>query len=547
MKNKILLILLIVPCTLFAQLQVGNVDLNFGEKIESKDGELVRIAGVANNTIYALANKKKKYYLQTFDATTKRFKASVHLDFDKINGNKLDIEDLAVIDGNVYLMLSYYDKDKDSNNFIAKEIKGKEFLESVHILSVPVEKKREKGTFVFTPSYDESHYLVAHVGINSRKEELNYTIGLVNGVLDNVVSDTYNITFEDNNRQYFDFSDIQVNEHGDILIATTQSYRDKELKTAINNITIHAYVAENGYQKQVTEVSLTGKRALNCSLIETSDNVLHAIGFYSDLKDSGRAESTVEGIYAVTLDYKTGAVIKQTFNDFTFDIKKQLIGERRAKKGKDLKPFYRNISFVERDNGGVTVLSEFYRVVEGNTTGIGPLSATTYIFHSNEIIVTALNPDGTLDWSNVIPKEQKVAVSELGFSLGSLMSAGGGVSVSAGFYIPLAMLGKGPEFLSAIPIYHKGALTVIVNDDPKNIGITAIDDVRPVRNIDKMIPVAFTFDEDTGAISRTDPESYEWKQIVLRPAVHYIMYSGHYLIYGGNKKGNSIGELIVND
>ena len=108
-------------------------------------------------------------------------------------------------------------------------------------------------------------------------------------------------------------------------------------------------------------------------MIETKDNTLHAIGFYSNLKKNGKAKITVEGIYDITFDYGKGKVIRKTYNDFTFEIKKQLIGERRAMNGKDLKPFYTNIAFVERDNGGVIVLSEFKLIFESGSTGFGPV------------------------------------------------------------------------------------------------------------------------------------------------------------------------------
>ena len=545
MRKISTIVLLLISFSMFAQLQVGNVDLNFGEIVKSTDGDVIHVAGRHENTIYALARKDKKFFLQTFDATSKAFKTSSLLKFDKINGGKLQVEDLAIIDGRIYLMLSYYDKKEKTFNFVAKEIQNGEVINTTNVLSVSVENDSKKGTFVFTPSYDEINYLIAHVGINSKKEELKYTIGLLDGALNTVLSDHYEVVFEEKNNQYFDFSDIQVNEHGDVLIATTESFRDKKAKTSINNITIHSYLANENYAKKVTEISLAGKRALNCGLIETKDNTLHAIGFYSDLRKSGRAEATVEGIYDVTLDYTTGTVIKESFNEFTFEVKKQLIGERRAKKGKDLKPFYRNISFVERDNGGVIVLSEFSYVTQGASTGIGPLRVTQFVYDSNEIIVTALKKDGSLDWSNVIPKEQQVSVAELGFALS--FSTSGSVSVSAGFYFPLTVLGKGPEYLSAIPIYHNGNLTVIVNDDPKNIGITNIDDVKKVRNINKMIPVAFSFDESTGAMTRVDPEEFEKKQVVIRPSTQYRVDSSNYIIYGGNRDGSSLGELQVNE
>ncbi|WP_397364245.1 hypothetical protein [Olleya sp. R77988] len=545
MKKHLTLFLLLISTSLFAQLKVGNIGLNFGESIPSKDGDVVKIAGELNNTIYTLARNKKKFFLQTFDASSKEFKTSSLLKFDKINGKKLQIEDLAIVGEKVFLMVSYFDKKTKKYNFLAKEIKGNKIVKTTNVLSVPAESNRKKGTFVFTTSYDDFNYLVSHVGLNSRKEELSYSVVLLDDNLTKVLTDTYETVFEEKNRQLFDFSDVQVNEHGDVLIATTESFRDKKKKTNINNITIHSYLAKDNYKKQVTKITLSGKRALNCSLLETKDNTLHAIGFYSALKKSGKAEYTVEGIYDVSFNYNTGEVFKKTFNDFTIDVKTKLIGERRAKKGKDLKPFYQNIAFVERDNGGVIVMSEFKLVYVGRSAGIGPLSITPITYNTNEIIVTALNKDGTLDWSNVIPKEQQVTVSELGFTL-SFGGSSGGVSVSAGVYFPLALLGSGPEYLSAIPIYKDGQLTVIVNDDPKNIGITDIDDVKKVRNVNKMIPVAFTFNEQTGELTRTDPTDFEKKQIVLRPSTHFRKSEDTFIIYGGNKKGDALGELKIN-
>ena len=79
----------------------------------------------------------------------------------------------------------------------------------------------------------------------------------------------------------------------------------------------------------------------------------------------------------------------------------------------------------------------------------------------------------------------------------------------------------------------------------RNIGTTDIDDVKKVRNINKMIPVAFSFDEKTGEMTRTDPTDFEKKQIVVRPAVHYEKTDKTYIIYGGNNKGNSLGEMII--
>ncbi|WP_353777063.1 hypothetical protein [Winogradskyella sp. 3972H.M.0a.05] len=544
MKKITALFLLLLTVNLTnAQLQVGNVSLDFGETITNTDGSIVQIAGVVDNTIYVLANKKKKYFLQSFDNTTKKFKKSIPLKFDKINGNKVFLEDLTVVEDKVYLMASYYDKKNKKNNFVAKEVsKDLKLGKFKTILSVKVPKKKYKGGFVFDRSYDDINYIVSHVGVIEKKETLTYSFVLLDKNMSVVLEDNYESVFEDRKDLTFDFSSFAVNEHGDVFITTTESYRDKKQKTTHNNITLHSYLANKGYEKQELKVNLSGKRAINCSILETKDNSLHMIGFYSDLKRSGKARFGLEGIFDVTADYQANKVIKETFNEFTVETRSKIIGERRAKKGKDLNPYYRNTHFFEKDNGGILILSDYFLSIVGRPSGIGPLQFTPITYISNEVIVTSLNPDGTLQWSNVVPKEQQVTVQQLSLGLGGWGSSGN-VTVSASVMFPLAILGRGPEYLSSLPLYKDGKLTIIVNDDPKNIGTTDIDDVKKVRNVNKMIPVAFIFDENTGEMERIDPKDFEKRQIVVQPVTNFRVSGDEAIIYGSNKKGARLGTL----
>ena len=50
-----------------------------------------------NGNIYALARRKKDFYSQTSDSTTKNLNPNTSLDFDKINGGKLLVEDTLLL------------------------------------------------------------------------------------------------------------------------------------------------------------------------------------------------------------------------------------------------------------------------------------------------------------------------------------------------------------------------------------------------------------------------------------------------------------------
>lgn len=539
------LLITIISFNAHAQMAVGNVTLDFGPKITAKKGEVTYIAGEKNNVIYTLARQKKMYYVQTFEAGTNKFIKSKQIKFDKINGNKVNIEDLVIIDGEVFLFGSYYDKKAKKSVFAAYSIDEKLVLgKPKTALSVKVKNRSQRGAFFFEPSYDGVNYLVMHVGIFERDEKLRYEIALLDKNLTAVKNEAVDIQFKDRKDLEFSLDDFEVNEKGDIFIVISDSYRNKAQKTTKTNLTVHAYYASRGYAKEEINVDLKGKKVLNCNVINTADGRLQLIGFYSNLRKSGRASWKLEGIFDVALSTQDNSVIKETFNEFTVATKTKLIGERRAKKGKDLKPFYRITHIIERENGGVIVLSEWYTTFVGRTSGIGPLAFTPITYSTNEIIVTALNQDGTMDWSNVVPKEQQVTVTQFSIGLAGGMS-NGSVSVGVGALFPLAILGEGPEYLSSVPIYENGKLSLLVNDDPKNIGTTDIDDVKKVRNIKKMIPVIFAFDDNTGKMERLDPTDYEKNQLVVRPSVTYQKGPGKYLIYGSNKKGANLGTLTI--
>lgn len=549
--KKILFILFVFITTISqAQLSVGNVTLDFGEDISNTEGNIVRIAGIKNDIIYTLSKKNNKFFIQTFDAATKNNLKSKSLKLEKIEDSKVVIEDVVVIENKAYVMASYYNKSKKQNTFVALEVsEDLELSSPKKLLAIGVKNRTKKGAFLFEMSYDEINYMVTHINIIEKKELLTYEFTLLDQNMDAVKKEKHSINFQDRKDLYFDFADFGVNEKGDAFIIYTESYRDKKNKTTKNTITLHTFYSDNEYQKEEIIVDLKGKRVVNCDLIYTNDK-LQLIGFYSKLKKSGRSEYKIEGIFDIAINTLDNTVEKKVFNDFTLETKTKLIGKRRAKKGKNLLPFYSNTHLIERSNGGVIVLSEFFVATQGRSSGIGiggfGVTATPIIYDNNEIIVTALNADGTFAWSNVIPKEQRLGISVISVGFAGGIS-NGSVSMSAGVMFPVASLGDGPEYLSSMPFYKDGKLTVIINDDPKNIGITDIDDVKRVKNINKMIPVAFEFDDASGNMTRVDPEEFEKRQIVVRPGVTYQLNSNETIIYGSSKSETKLGVLKLDE
>ena len=157
-------------------------------------------------------------------------------------------------------------------------------------------------------------------------------------------------------------------------------------------------------------------------------------------------------------------------------------------------------TIIEKNDGGLIVISEYQMIYVGQKQGIGPLGIQPITYTMNEMIVTSLKADGSLEWSNVVAKEQSATVTVASFNLFGV-GGSGSFNVAVGLSIPLAVMGKGPEYLSAIPIYRNGQLNILFNDNVKNKGITDIEEIKALGNYNNAVPTLFVFD-DKGNISR---------------------------------------------
>src|SRR5690606_1622291 len=116
---------------------------------------------------------------------------------------------------------------------------------------------------------------------------------------------------------------------------------------------------------------------------------------------------------------------------------------------------------------------------------------------------------------------------------------------SSDLAIPLTEMGKGPEYLGAIPIYTDGQLHILFNDNKKNKGITDIEKIKNLGNYNNAVPTLFSFDNN-GQITRKDPEEVIKNELVVRPGVYYRKSSKDYIIYASRKKQDKLGRMSLN-
>ncbi len=534
-----------LSCLVNAQ-QIGPISITYGKEIEADKEKIVRIAGEANGKIYTLATRKNDYFIKVFNADDMSLEHTQELNLENFKNKEPEFEEIAVVDGKILILGSVYDKKAKIANMLAAEISadGKEVSNRKVLFSTKVTKNRERGSFYIKESPGGDRLLILHAALFEKEEVIQYEIKLVNKNLEIIAEYLEKVPYKDRRGLEFDIADFDVNFNDDIFIVINESFRDKKTKTNNEKFQLHTFLAANGHQKEVIDIAFTDKEIINCEMLATDSGKVRLVGFYSSVRKNGKANKELKGVYASIVDANSKTVEQLKFNEFDFDTKVKLIGERRAKKGKDVKPLYSTHSLVEKEDGGLILLSEYQLVVVGSSSGIGPLQMTPVTYINNEIIVTSINPDGSVGWSNVIPKKQKAAYTTL--SLGFAAFAGNSnFTVSAGISVPIGVLGKGPEYLSALPIYNNGQLTVLFNDNTKNYGVTDIEKIKWLGNYNKAVPAAVMFD-DNGNMTRVDQEDAEKAQLVLRPRVHFRNSPTEYIIYSSRKSEDKLGRMTIN-
>lgn len=549
MKKIFMGFALFVLCSisLNAQHKIDKIKMTHGEELPDDKQKIVKIIGEYNNKIYALGFKgKEDYSLKVFESSTMKIISSNPIVIPQISDREIDFEDVFLLNGKLYAIGSVYNKKEKIFNLVGSEISENGVIssKSVTLFNATVAKKSERGGFYFKQSQDEGALLIMHASKFPKEDAVKYDIKLFDENLTTLFSNEEKVTFDDSKKDFeFTISDFELNFQDDVFLVINESYRDSKKKEKVEKFQVHIFKRANGYKKEVVDINFKDKEIINCKMMSTNKNTLLLAGFYSSVRENGKANKELKGIYNATINLANNVNENLKFNEFDYETKVKLIGERRAKKGKDVKPLYNITHIIEKNDGGLIVLSEYQLVYVGQSSGIGPLAFTPVTYTKNEIIITCLKPDGSLDWSNVLPKEQSAAVTTLSLAF-SFAAGNGNFAVGGTMMIPLAQMGKGPEYLGAIPIYKNGVLNIIFNDNAKNKGITNIEEIKSLGNYNNAVPSLFIFDEK-GGITRKDPEEVIKNELVLRPGIYYRKSDNELIIYSSRKKLDKLGRLIL--
>ncbi len=526
--------------------KIGPVTISLGKPIPDDQRHIAKIAGEANDKIYVLAIKDKKYFIKTFSKDFNLLKTSL-IDKKKIQtkNDKLNFEDIFVIQNKVYVFVKIYDRKAKTLNLYALPVSKEGVLqyEKKLIMSVKVPENLKKGKFFIkeTPRNDK---LLILYGISLNKQKLiEYELEIIDGNLKEMMRQKEKVSFKNRKNHKYHIADFDMDLDENVYLVVNESYRDKNKKQRIEKLFFHSYKKDNNYKKEAIEIDIKDKSIAECKMLATSKGIVHLAGLYAGVSKKGHSKRYLQGIYSASIDINANKLNKIVFTPFDYKIKSQLLGPKKAKKDKGILPFYKIHTLIEEESGGLILISEYQHIFQGTSMGSGSFGMTTLVYEFYNVIITSFNPDGTVKWIKIVPKKQRATHNIVDFDP---LQLGGYINfvIGAGLSMPLVALGKNPGYLGVLPVYSNHKLMLIYNDLDKNKGVTDISKINKLNNFKNTILSLFIFDEN-GNAKRID-RNYSKDSYILKPEIYYLKTNEEYIINSSNKKNDKLGRLILN-
>lgn len=340
MKKNVLKIIFILFCcfNLNAQNKIDKIDLTYGEEIPDDKGKIVKIIGEANNKIYTLILKgKSDYFLKIFDSAKMKQISLNPLVLPELNDKDVEFEEITIMNDKLYVIGSVYHRKEKKFTLVGIPISEKGILgkDMITLFESIVAKSSDRGGFYFKKSPDDQMMLIMHTALFEKEDAMKYEMKLFDENLKSVFSAEEKVSYDDNKKDYqFTISDFDLNNSDDIFLVVNEGYRDKKKKEKVEKVELHIFKKANSYKKEVVKIDVIDKEIINCKMLATSKNDVKLTGFFSSVRDNGKANKELKGVYNMTVNLSKNTTENVVFNEFDLATKIKLLGERRANKVK---------------------------------------------------------------------------------------------------------------------------------------------------------------------------------------------------------------------
>ena len=514
-----------------------DIDLMWGEDVSSETSVL-KVLGRTETGHYALTNRKKNFFIEHFSGVTMARDFTTQLEFEDVGGLKTELADVLYLDGQLSLLTVAFDKKVKQYHIYGYLLdeKGRISGAGQKILTAQVDKGKRRGKFEIAHSRDGSKILVLHSAPHRQaRSNWNWEVNMVllSSQLEPIkeISESFPLA---NEQDDFDVNNFIVSNAGDVYMAVRKIGFDPASRmTVTKEMTIYQYSPFNGFEVDQVRVDIGDKRASAIGLALDPDGNLVGGGFYSERNPRGLVRyEGLAGSYFFRLDREASAVSSVRLQEFGPDFAGKIVRERAAERGNLVPNVFIPRHIIPRYDGGALMVAEYYTEEVIFTRG----TRTTTYTHG-PLAVVNLNPEGAIDWVQVIPKNQVFQKVESAVGMTPFVW---GVPVGYGYWINMSK--DKTVYHSFMMGVKEDKIFLFYNDNPRNVAITHNRDTRILNGWKGAVPVTVMID-GVGELSKEVLREKDRSEVVLRPKIHFQENYGDITIYGNKRKKDKFGLL----
>jgi len=388
--------------------------------------------------VQGLGNKKTKpnIFVEYYDKNKMRLKKSVELDL-KFKNKRRDFEDILVAGGNMYFLTSFNNQAKKKNYLFAQKVNKTTLRPSkqlTKLAEVDTKNLYQEGGFRHHLSKDTSKILLYSMLPKKKRQPERFSLQVFDNQLTPIWEKEVQLPFNDEN---FTVQEYKVDNEGNVYMLGMIHEGGKAMKK--DDKPNYQYVVlayrNNGNAVEEYKVKLNKKFITDLTFRVDNSGDLIFSGFYSD-----KGTYSVKGTYFFRLNPETKEIYNKNLKAFDFQFLTEYLSDNKvakakksAKKGKTPELYrYALDDLILRSDGGAVLVAEQYYVQRRNNNndfygyggglygygapGIGfrnrsnfynnNFYADEYEYYYNDIIVVNIQPNGEIEWTARIPKQQ---------------------------------------------------------------------------------------------------------------------------------------------
>ena len=389
-----LLVVLLFGSDLLAQKVVARLDLGRREpkpdyyEYSPSDGGIV--------TLGPNSRSSSRYVAIT------KYSAALKKEWTKTvmeqNGNK-NIDLLTVIGDHIMVFVSeFFPKERIIKTYYYSfDLNGEE-VASEALLSIFPNQKEQKVELQYVLSPDKRR-LVCYKNLENRREaeEVLYYLFDTSGEL--VSNGEINLRYPDNR---FRLRSLRISNQGNIFILGKFYLSNRVVDSDDFSYIVYRHDTRT-LEGQEIKVQLGDRFISDLAFRLDRDENIYVAGFYSNRGTDQIAGTLLQKISPY------GELVQNATQAFDPNFLSNYLSSGQIERGRELRNFVMDPmnGIILRSDGGVLLIAEQFYVTYRTYQDMRGVWVDRPIFHYDDVILTSVSPDGSIEWHAIVDKQQQ--------------------------------------------------------------------------------------------------------------------------------------------